>query len=196
MWWKLKFVVSGLVLLVTLVWMIEDLFHHLGWQALGTLAGGIFVALATLAINEDNASWLVVPIACVFTLAGWIHVARESPALNMERQQGLQALFEAFSNSLGSPGFTQAEQDLLWMGIANCATQPTRDQLATTTEAMKARYETPLMSMVDRAGSAGEAPPSPDQCIEAYRELRPQMPGLFVQAEKQSPWLLEQLQPQ
>ena len=34
MWWRLKFVVSGLVLLVTLVWVIEDLFHHLGWQAL------------------------------------------------------------------------------------------------------------------------------------------------------------------
>jgi hypothetical protein len=196
MWWRLKFVVSGLVLLVTLVWVIEDLFHHLGWQALGTLAAGILAALGTLAINEENAPWLVLPIAGIFSIAGWLHVGNETPALNVQRQLGLQALFETFSNSLGTPGLSQAEQDLVWKGMANCAAQPTRDQLATTMEAMKARYETPLMSMVDRATSAGNSSPSPDQCIEAYRDLRPQMPGMFVQAEKQNPWLLEQLQPQ
>jgi hypothetical protein len=196
MWWKLKFFLSGVVLLVTMIWMIEDLSNHLWSQALETLAEGILVALLTAAINERNAPWLVMPIAGVFSVAGWLHVAEESPALNLERQHASQALFEAFSNALIAPGFSQAEQNLIWTGMVDCATQPTRDQLATTTEAMKARYETPLMSMVDRASSTGNAAPSPDQCIEAYRELRPQIPGLFVQAEKQSPWLLQQLQPQ
>lgn len=195
MWWKLKAGLSGVLLLITVVWVVEDLFHAMWWQALGTLAGGIVVCLATLALNEETAPRMVLPIVGIFSIAGWLHVGNETPAFNVERQLSSQTLFHVFAASLGVPGLTQAEQDLVRKGATSCAAQPTRDQQATTEEAMKARYETPVMSMMDRAASAGSTS-APDLCIEAYRELRAQMPDMFVQAEKQNPWLREQLQRQ
>jgi hypothetical protein len=195
-WWKLRIGTSIALLIVSLVWMGQDLFHHLWWQALGTLVAGIITALGVHAINEDNAPQLVVPLVFVFGLSGWFHLAQRSPFFDRDRQQGLQSLTVAFIRLIRTNGLSEIEQNEVSMGIADCSGQSMQDAMVTTTDAMKTLYETPGMSIVDRATGAGTLPTSPEQCLEAYRRLRADRPGAFAQAEKENPWLLKQLQDQ
>ncbi len=194
MWWKLKIGASIAILIVSLVWMGQALSHHFWWQTLGTLMAGVIAALGVHAIDEDNAPSLVMPLVFVFGIAGWFHLAQRSPFFDRDRQQGLHLLSTAFFNLMGTNGLSQIEQDAVWMGIGGCSSQPTRDALVTMTDAMRTLYETPGISIMDRASGSGNLPPSPERCIEAYRQLRPEMPWAFAQAETESPWLLEQLQ--
>jgi hypothetical protein len=71
--------------------------------------------------------------------------------------------------------------------------QSIKDAMIMTNDAMKFVSETPRTGMVDRATGIGNLPPSPEDRINPYRQLRPQIAWAFQKAEKESRWLLTQL---
>jgi len=194
MWWKLKFGASVVIVIATLLWTIIDLVHGQWWQAAATLSGGVIVTYGVLRIGEGDASWAYGVATIVFAAGGMGHFFFESPFTHGHRQQALLSLGNAFMALSIENGLPQAEQNEVMVGLKSCVMQPTTDAMATTTDAMKLAYETPRMSMVDRATGAGNPPPSTEDCINAYRQLRPQITWAFQKAEKESPWLLTQLE--
>lgn len=193
MLWKLKLGTLGVIVAVTLLWTGIDLWHGFLWQAAATIGTGALVTLGVLQVNEGSAPWVFVVAGLAFAVGGLGHFLFESPFTNGHRQQALLSLTNAFIELSATPGLPMAEQNEVMIGLTSCVMEPTTDALATTTDAMKLVYETPSMSMADRAAGIGKTHASPEDCINAYRQLRPQMPWAFHQAETESPWLVAQL---
>lgn len=193
MLWKLKVGALGVIVAVTLPWTVIDLCHGLLWQAAATLGAGTLVTLGVFQMDEGDAPWVFVVAGLAFAVGGMGHFVFESPFTNGQRQQALLSLTNAFIELSATPGLPMVEQNEVMAGLTSCVMEPTTDALVTTTDAMKLVYETPSISMADRAAGVGNTPATPEGCINAYRQLRPQVPWAFHQAETESPWLVAQL---
>ncbi|RUL65795.1 hypothetical protein EKH79_03525 [Dyella dinghuensis] len=190
--WKLKLGAISVIAAVTLVWTVMDVWHGLWWQALATVSAGTIVTLRSLRIGEGDVPWVYVVAIAAFGLGGMGHFFFESPLTNGNRQQALLSLTGSFMTVSTTMGLPKAAQDEAMAGVIACSMEPNKDALTTTTDAMKAVYETPGMSMADRA-IGPRNPPSPEECINAYRQTRAMLPWAFREAEKDNPWLLAQL---
>lgn len=178
-----------------IAWSIVDTLHGLWFQALGTLGTGFFVSFGVAGLKFTDVPMAYFWSSLAIASGGVGHFLSESPYTNAQRQQGLSALNQVFTQlTFTSPNplpYDQQQQAVT--GMFACTQQPWKDAQITVADGMKLAYESPRVSMLDRATGLGNPPPSPERCLDAYRQLRNIAPWAFRQAEANNPWLLKQL---
>ncbi|MDR5810633.1 hypothetical protein [Caballeronia sp. LZ019] len=157
------------------------------------MSGGMVAAAIILRYFEALASgWWEVG-ACLCTAVSLVGSIVESPALDIERQeiqneiwqQSAELEFGVYRTHMLGPEVTAEAGNLL----KSCAMQGIIDSQATTVSAQKALYLGPTASLLE-ASAELRSNPSPQDCLGAFAVLNRTHPELFAQVtRKHLVWL-------
>ncbi|SAL18575.1 hypothetical protein AWB64_01264 [Caballeronia sordidicola] len=157
------------------------------------ICGGMVATAVTLR-NFDvlSSNWWEVG-ACLCTAVSLFGAFAESPALDMERQeiqneiwqQSAELAFGVYGTRVLATEVTAEAENLL----KSCAMQATLDLQATTVNAQKALYLGPTASLLEASAELTSKPP-PQDCLAAFANFNRAHPELFIRVtRKHAEWL-------